>query len=216
MLHLKIREFFNFNDKNHDKKRDLNHDFYQIDKNLTRIIEIISILSDIRMLESKSMNLNIISCSIEDILEKAVKSVSLALNKNEPEILKPCFRAKVNCDPTVVYRVLTHLIKNGIEHNSGSRPVQISLELIKDFQTNPELKVLVRDFGPGIQNSENRDIFSKFISIEDTMRGSVDSAGLGLPFSKAAINAMNGNMGYSNHKTSGCVFWFTLPAVECS
>ena len=80
------------------------------------------------------------------------------------------------------------------------------------FESSPaNIKVLVRDLGPGIPPEFHVSIFEKFGQIRSSRQAQHNSTGLGLTFSKLAVVAHGGQIGVDSTPGAGSTFWFTLP-----
>ena len=71
----------------------------------------------------------------------------------------------------------------------------------------------VADHGPGIDTMEQGLIFDKFYRGRD-QRTVIQGTGMGLPISKAIVEAHGGTLSVTSQLNHGSVFSFTLPAVR--
>jgi two-component system sensor histidine kinase KdpD len=71
----------------------------------------------------------------------------------------------------------------------------------------------VADRGPGIDVMEQGLIFDKFYRGRD-QRTVIQGTGMGLPISKAIVEAHGGTIGVTSQLHHGSVFTFTLPVVR--
>jgi hypothetical protein len=76
---------------------------------------------------------------------------------------------------------------------------------------NDRVRLSVADEGAGIAPEARARIFEKFGRVTGGAPERFHSAGLGLAFSKLAIEAHGGNIGLDAREPRGSVFWFELP-----
>ncbi len=110
----------------------------------------------------------------------------------------------VRCDEVLIAQVLTNLVENAIRHTPPGTAISIHAET-----SNGELKVRVRDHGPGLPPGEETRVFDKFhrVHAEEAQSG----FGLGLSICKYIVEAHGGRISASNAADGGAEFRFTLP-----
>lgn len=107
-------------------------------------------------------------------------------------------------DAEVINRVITNLLHNAIKYSPEGSSILIRLELV-----NGGAKVSVTDQGPGIPPDDLARVFEKFGQVKGAKKKG--STGLGLTFSKLAIQAHGGQIGVDSEVGVGSTFWFFLP-----
>jgi len=76
-------------------------------------------------------------------------------------------------------------------------------------KNNREIRVSVKDNGPGIPEKFHTVIFEKYGQVTEST--TKKSTGLGLAFCKMAVEAHSGKIGVISKPGNGSTFWFTLP-----
>lgn len=114
---------------------------------------------------------------------------------------------ELNCDESVVRRVLENLVSNGIKHTPEGTQLRIAIA-----RRDGRVRVEVHDKGAGIAPEDRARIFEKFGTIDARRRRTYHSAGLGLAFCKLALEAHGGSIGVDAGVPEGNTFWFELPA----
>lgn len=113
----------------------------------------------------------------------------------------------VFCDGAIMRRVLQNLLSNAIKHTPDGSPVRITIE------NKPQCcRVSVIDQGRGVPLESRRKIFEKFGALESRADRKYHSVGLGLAFSRLALEAHGGTIAVDSNEPKGSVFWFELPA----
>ncbi len=175
--------------------------------------ELIQSLLDVYRMEQGNLKLNLeemdpwqLALETKDkfSIQAAVKGVELYLEKIGP--LPP-----IEMDRMLISRVLANLMDNAIRHT----PEKGFVKLVMDFhQEAQELRVKVTDSGEGLPEEYRDKIFDKFqqIKLKKTDK-SIGSCGLGLTFSKMAVEMHGGKIWAEGQgKDQGCSFIFQIPA----
>jgi two-component system phosphate regulon sensor histidine kinase PhoR len=156
---------------------------------------------------------SIVQVQIDKLLPQAErKNLSLALDI--PENLN------VLADETMVGRVITNLIHNGIKFTENGG-VTIGAEKINGVATSPGstqvedwIRVRVADTGLGIPPDEISRIFERFYKIDRARNRKQAGTGLGLAIAKHIIEAHGGRIWAESNGKTGTTFYFTLPPEE--
>jgi signal transduction histidine kinase len=115
----------------------------------------------------------------------------------------------VEADQSLLHRVLQNLLSNAIKFTPKNGAVRVEAAVDGDQW----VRVSVIDTGPGIPQTQRRNIFNKFVQLSGTERRGV---GLGLTFCKLAIEAHGGQIWVEDAPTQGSRFVFTVPAQKSS
>ena len=94
-----------------------------------------------------------------------------------------------------------------LRHTPAGSPLRISIE-----SREGRVRVAVHDQGHGVPPEARERIFEKFGTVEVRRESAYHSVGLGLAFSKLAIEAQGGTIGVDAGVRAGSTFWFELPA----
>ncbi len=116
----------------------------------------------------------------------------------------------ISIDGELIERVFINLISNAVKYT----PIDGSITIDANINTDSSLKISVTDTGPGIPENLKDRIFDKFTQIIAKKSGNTRSHGLGLTFCKYAIEAHKGIIGVDTKIGEGTSFWFTLPYQE--
>lgn len=113
-------------------------------------------------------------------------------------------------DTSALEHVLFNLIDNATKYASGSVPPLVIIETEKCGQ---EIKIRVRDHGPGIAESERKRIFQAFHKSAQAAAESKPGVGLGLALSKRLVAEMGGSLSCRPPSPDGgAMFVVSLPS----
>ena len=162
-------------------------------------------LLDVSRLEDRRMPLQRGAHDLGEIAEEVRAAVGV-LDPGRAIELRLDGSLRVHCDREVVRRVLENLLGNAIKHTPTGAGLSIAVA------AGPgRVRVEVADRGPGVPVEARQRIFEKFETAATRAEQKYHSVGLGLAFSKLAIEAHGGTIGVEAGEPDGSVFWFELP-----
>lgn len=172
------------------------------------LLRIISDLLDAQKLELGKLVVKKENHDIKDTIEKAVESLQPRAIENRVTINQHLDkRIVVPHDPERIRQVLTNLLKNSldvVESNSGL--IEIFVE-----DSPKEVKIIVKDNGPGIPKENQEDLFKKFYQVDTSLTREVGGSGLGLAICKGLVEEHGGVIFAESTPGMGATFSFTLP-----
>jgi NtrC-family two-component system sensor histidine kinase KinB len=142
------------------------------------------------------------------LIYEAVEAMeSLVHNKGQFVSYKlPDRLPNVSVDQDMIRRVITNLLENASKYSPQGSQIEIGAHLEGD-----RILVWVKDNGPGIPATEHERIFDKFTRLK------TDSApkglGLGLAYSRLAVQAHGGKIWVDSEVGVGSKFTFSLPVA---
>jgi signal transduction histidine kinase len=104
-------------------------------------------------------------------------------------------------------RALANLLRNAHQHAGDFGTVEIAAH-----QDNEGVHVFVRDQGPGIPESELRQVFAPFYRVEYARSRHTGGTGLGLAIVQSSIEACGGTVSCRNRRPTGLEVEMILPA----
>ncbi|HEU5352241.1 MAG TPA: ATP-binding protein [Terracidiphilus sp.] len=114
----------------------------------------------------------------------------------------------VQADGTRLKQILMNLLGNAIKFTPEGGRIELSAR-----KTGEQVRIEVRDSGPGIPQEEQHRIFEAFQRLKQTDK-STEGTGLGLAITKSLVELHGGQLGLESEPGVGSCFHFTLPAVS--
>jgi len=105
-----------------------------------------------------------------------------------------------------IKQVLINIIGNAIKFSPERASIKINVK-----KKNEYILFEIQDFGLGIPKNEHEKIFDMFFRSESIQNKNIKGTGLGLPISKAIIEAQGGRIWVDSKIDKGSKFSFTLP-----
>ena len=112
----------------------------------------------------------------------------------------------VRADRVQLQQVILNLVMNAIESTASVDPERRRLVIQSGLSNPGELRVAVKDSGPGIEAQQAEKLFAPFFTTKP------QGIGMGLPISRSIIEAHGGRLWAENNEPHGAVFQFVLPA----
>jgi signal transduction histidine kinase len=178
-----------------------------IDKNLTRLIHLVSDMFDFTKIEAKKIdwsfeheNLTLLIYELTEIIRP------LAIEKKIELIYEKPGDIIVEFDLERIEQVLVNLIENAIKFSDHKTKIRINVQ-----QDSESVTVSIKDQGIGIPEKNIESIFDKFSTAPSGRDGKTEGTGLGLAICKAIVEAHGGKIWAESISSVSSTFYFTLP-----
>jgi len=147
--------------------------------------------------------------SLSALLNTVVESKHAMLEKERIEIaIQTPQEAFVVGDAFLLHQAVANLVQNAIDFSPTNARIELSVSIMED-----RLRLLVRDFGPGVPEYAKAKVFDKFYSLQRPGSGK-KSTGLGLNFVKEVATLHNGSIEIANCPDGGLTAELILPATQ--
>lgn len=156
--------------------------------------------------QSGTLSLERASVDARALIVAAVEQTQVAattytLSLDVPAQLPPAW-----WDADRIAQVLGNLILNGIKYSEPDGEVRI---IVEDCETS--VRIRVADLGIGIPPEALPHVFEPFYRADNAQSGSARGMGLGLPISKALVEAHGGELTVESRVGEGSTFTLSLP-----
>jgi two-component system CheB/CheR fusion protein len=165
----------------------------------TRMKMLIDVVFDYTQLDPEHLSLQ--DFNLSEALDVATTALAPLIDEFRATVLSG-YMPDVHADKALIARVLTNLIGNSIVH--APLPVRVHVGVEHD---NGEVRVCVRDNGPGIAPDRQATIFEPF----SRLARNNDRAGMGLAVSRKIIEYHGGVLRCDSAPGRGAAFSFALP-----
>jgi signal transduction histidine kinase len=165
-----------------------------------KLIEMIENASKFSHLEAMTC----IECSRQDLGRIVKDAVSLALpHDKETEInYLPEGEYPADVNP-MIGDVFSNIASNAIKYAAGGGRIEIGI-----LDEVDSWRVYLKDFGPGIPDSDKEKIFTRFQRLE---KESVQGTGLGLAIAWRLVKLHEGRIWVEDNPAGGSIFFVSLP-----
>ena len=112
----------------------------------------------------------------------------------------------VEVDPQRLQQVLANLLSNAAKFSPHGALVDVNV-MVREGQ----VRVEVRDHGPGVPQAFRERIFQKFSQADATDARQKGGTGLGLAISRELMDRLGGRIGFDSAEGAGSCFYIELP-----
>jgi signal transduction histidine kinase len=171
------------------------------------MLDTVNDLLDMAKIESGKIQLNLMECSINKIVQDAISifDSTIADKHLKLKVLLPKENVVVLCDENKISRVVSNLLSNAIKYTNRGL---ISIKMVK---LGSSVEISIKDTGIGISKSDMPKLFNRFQQLENGNKGHGLGTGLGLVIAKGIIEAHNGQIKVESKLGKGSTFSFNLP-----
>ncbi|MFC6519502.1 ATP-binding protein [Undibacterium arcticum] len=183
-------------------------------KESERLTRLINDVLDLAKIESGRAEWHAAPLDLKQVIEDSVSATSQLFKEKriQLELSLPPHLPQVFADHDRLMQVMLNLLSNAVKFcDRAAGRIAVSLEAERN-----QLRVAVRDNGPGVRPQDQELIFHKFRQGGDALIGKPKGTGLGLPISREIISHFGGKLWVESRPGEGALFAFTLPLAPAS
>lgn len=183
--------------------------FEDIHRSGERMLSLVNDLLDVAKLESTVGTFQLERVDLRGVIYPVLRELDplLAQRKLRLDVALGDLPLSAKVDPLRFQQVIRNVLANAIKFS----PQASSIALLGRMDSRGQIRLAVRDHGPGIPEQELGAIFEAFKQSSTTKDGS-GGTGLGLAICKKIVEALGGRIYAENVKQGGSVFHIILPA----
>ena len=180
-----------------------------ISVNAKLMTELIDNVLDLSQLDEHKLRLKFESHSIKELLADVLLQLELKTSSKQLDIqIFFDHEYVVMVDKLRMEQILRILIDNAIKFSKNNDRINIRLESLKD-EVKTYLQIQIEDFGIGIKENDQKNIFQRFYRSEDIVH--VKGTGLGLSIAKQLVELHDGRISFSSIYGKGSIFKIAIP-----
>ena len=151
------------------------------------VLDIINELLDLSKIEAGKLELTFEAVNLNELVAETVALLQPQANSNRTIIRTSLSRTvpKVVADPRSIRQVILNLVSNAIKYSESNSQVIVSTV----YETSGEVALRVRDTGQGMTEKEIELAMKPFRQVHAVKDNSREGTGLGLPLTKALVEA---------------------------
>lgn len=112
-------------------------------------------------------------------------------------------------DPEKLKLIVSNLVNNSIKFSNAASKVEIAVSISKGM-----LKLVVKDYGIGLEKADLKIIFDRFTRLDKEINSLNTGHGLGLAITKASLDLLGGSIEIKSVRNVGSTFIITVPESE--
>jgi DNA-binding response OmpR family regulator/anti-sigma regulatory factor (Ser/Thr protein kinase) len=169
---------------------------------------LINDILDLSKIEAGRMELTIESIPVQQVLGEVLSAMRPLADKKCHSLSKDApADLLIRADSTRFKQILMNLLGNAIKFTPTGGRIEVAARLIQD-----QVRIEVRDDGPGIPPVEQKRIFEAFYRLQESGR-KTEGTGLGLAITQRLIELHGGELELESELGAGSCFYFSLPAA---
>ena len=172
------------------------------------LLRIISDLLDAQKLELGKLVVKKEKQNIKVTIDVAIQALQTRATENKITIKQHLDKEiLVLHDRERITQVLTNLLKNALDVvNPDTGVIEVFVQ-----DSDKEIKISVKDNGPGIPIKKQAGLFKKFYQVDTSLTREVGGSGLGLAICKGLVEEHGGTISAESTPGAGTTFSFILP-----
>jgi two-component system, OmpR family, phosphate regulon sensor histidine kinase PhoR len=177
----------------------------------TRLQELIDRLLDWGRMESGRREFIFRETDIKAVIDSAVLAFDSVRERRKLTFTTrlPSESPVVIADRGAISDALLNLLTNAYKYGGDPPAIELLVESLPR-----EVRISVRDNGPGIAAAEHKRIFQKFYRVDDRLSREREGSGLGLAIVKHVIRAHRGRVELESAPGQGSTFALVLPLAK--
>lgn len=187
-----------------DEERMSYYDVIKMNNQL--LMQLINDILDISKIEADAIKITYEQLDVSELMDTIYASAKLRVPGGVKLILeKGADHHMFGTDSMRLLQLINNLVNNAIKNTKEG-----SITMGYTIQPDNQLRFYVRDTGIGIDKDKLKDVFGRFVKINDYMEG----IGLGLATCKGLVVKMGGSIHVTSELGVGSEFSFILPSHE--
>jgi PAS domain S-box-containing protein len=172
------------------------------------LLKLISDILDLSKIEAGRMELSREDVSVASAFGEVISALyPLAEKKSQALLQQVEPNIHVHADAMRFKQVLMNLVGNAIKFTPESGRIELVARQVDD-----QVRMEVRDNGPGIPPDQQQRIFEAFVRLTQT-GSATEGTGLGLAITSRLVELHGSKLGIESRPGEGTCFYFSLPLI---
>jgi signal transduction histidine kinase len=180
-----------------------------IRRNVERLLRLVDDLLTVARAESGRFTVQPAEDDLATIAADAAQSARAAAQAKHVEVRAEVEPSRVRVDATRMAQAIDNLLANAVKFTPPGGLVRIRVAPRPEDGT---VVLEVADSGIGIPEEDREHLFERFYRAPAATEGAIPGTGLGLPITKAIVDAHGGSMRVADGIDGGTAFVVVLPA----
>jgi signal transduction histidine kinase len=166
----------------------------RLKKEIARLTDLVGALLQVTRAEGDPSSRNLTDLPLDDFLREVVDDCSVEAEARGCKVrLEAPEALHLRGDRELLRRAVENIVRNAIRYAPEGTPIEVKLATDHD-----DAEITVRDYGPGVPDTELPKIFKPFFRVDESRDSSTGGVGLGLAIAHRAVTVHHGTMTAKN------------------
>lgn len=188
--------------------------FDQMEQDMALLNEMIGRLLTIAKLDVSARQVPMLRVDLTELVSQVARDASFESHALQGGVRLTaegqCF---VRGNAELLHSAIENVVRNGIHYTRPGTPVEVSL-LIEHQSKRSFARLAIRDFGPGVPESELGNIFRPFYRVTEARDRQSGGVGLGLAIADRVVRTHGGTIQARNAMPPGLLVEILLPEYD--
>jgi two-component system, OmpR family, sensor histidine kinase CpxA len=188
--------------------------FDRMDQDIQSLGDMMGRLLMVARLDTSAEPVNMSDVNLTEIVSKVVDDAHFEAQERSCSVL---LSAEVGCfvhgNEELLHSAIENLVRNAVRYTASCTSVEVQLRGSRDTG-DPQALLSVRDYGPGVPESELTNIFRPFYRIADARDRQSGGTGLGLAIADRVVRLHGGTIRADNAGEHGLQIRISLPLED--
>jgi signal transduction histidine kinase len=162
----------------------------RLKKEIDRLTDLVGALLQVTRAEGDPSSRNLTDLPLDDFLREVVDDCAVEAEARGCRVyLEASASLHFRGDRELLRRAMENIVRNAIRYAPEGTPVEVKLASGRD-----DAEISVRDYGPGVPETELPKIFRPFFRVDESRDSSTGGVGLGLAIAHRAVTVHHGTM----------------------
>ncbi|MFA5113349.1 MAG: ATP-binding protein [Candidatus Margulisiibacteriota bacterium] len=145
---------------------------------------------------------------LEQEIDKALETLAPRIKEKMLEVVKQgeAGSCEIAGEPSHIYRALLNLLDNAVKYSNAGGRIEIACA-----RSVHELRLSVKDYGPGIPAEHHPRLFERFYRVDKARSRELGGTGLGLSIVKHIMDIHGGKVEMESKAGEGAMFTLVFP-----
>ncbi|MEN9895771.1 MAG: hypothetical protein RIR97_1623, partial [Pseudomonadota bacterium] len=174
------------------------------------VLDIVNDLLDISKIEAGEMDLEFTAVELNETVSEAVSLVQPQVNSQRVIVRTSLSQSVPNivADQRSIKQIAINILANAIRYTPAGGQIVVSTA----YEPNGSVVLRIRDTGIGMDRAELEQALKPFRQVTTGNRKKGDGTGLGLPLTKAMVDANRAQFAISSVPNEGTLVEITFPS----
>ncbi|MGA8531197.1 MAG: ATP-binding protein, partial [Acidobacteriaceae bacterium] len=188
--------------------------FEQMEEDIRILDDLIGRLLTIAKLDMSAPRVPMMELDLEEVLSQVVRNAEFESKEPTGAIR---FTSAGNCvvlgNAELLHSAIENVIRNAIRYTESGTSVEVRMEP-ENSSSGAKVRLVVRDYGPGVPESELKNIFQPFYRLTDARDRQSGGTGLGLAIADRVVRIHGGTIRAENATPRGLRIEIVLPQAS--